>query len=209
MLNEQTLLDFTKELASNSPAPGGGSVAALAAAEAAALFHMVATLTVSNKKYEAVHEEMAGYLGELEEKRRHFLEMIDTDANAFNGVMAAFKLPKETEEEKAIRRSTIQAEYKKAASVPLSVGLDALTLLPYAAPLIARGNQSAITDVGVGLLSLRTALIGAFYNVKINLGAIKDAAFVEEMRETMARALSQAEEEISALLAQVETQLEA
>lgn len=206
-LKEMTVTEFIEELGSNSPAPGGGSVAALNAAQAAALFGMVATLTVGNQKYEAAHEEMKGYIAELQEYQKHFTDMIDKDANAFNGVFAAFKMPKETDEEKKARSAKIQEEYKKAANVPFSVGMDTLKLLPYAEPLLERGNQSAVTDVGVGLLALRLAVIGAFYNVKINLGSIKDEAFVAEKRAQMAEALEEMERTVDTLLQKVETSL--
>lgn len=206
-LKEMTVAGFIEELGSNSPAPGGGSVAALNAAQAAALFGMVATLTVGNKKYEAAHEEMKGYISELEDYQKHFTDMIDKDANAFNGVFAAFQMPKDTDEAKKARSAKIQEEYKKAANVPLSVGMDAMKLLPYAEPLLARGNQSAVTDVGVGLLALRLAVIGAFYNVKINLGSIKDEAFVAEKREQMEKALEEMETSVASLLEKVEAAL--
>ena len=148
MLKDLTVTGFIEELASDSPAPGGGSVAALGAAQTAALFAMVCSLTVGNKKYEDAKEEMSGYIPELKEYEKFFIDAIDNDANSFNGVIAAFKLPKETDEEKAIRKETIQKEYKNAANVPLSTGMKAMELLKYAEPLILRGNQSAITDVG-------------------------------------------------------------
>ena len=100
MLKELTVAGFVAETSSDSPAPGGGSVSALAAAQAAALLGMVANLTVKSKKYEAVHEEMQKYAEELKELELDFVEDIDRDSNSFNGVMAAFKLPKETDEEK-------------------------------------------------------------------------------------------------------------
>ena len=208
MLRELTVNDFVLELGSNSAAPGGGSVAALAAAQAAALFEMVARLTVQNKKYEAVREEMEGYIKELEAKRDEFNALIDKDANSFNGVMAAFKLPKETPEEKAARTATIQSEYKNAANVPLSVGLKAMELLSYGPVLIEKGNSNAITDVGVGLLNLKLAVTGAFYNVKINLGSIKDEAYVEETKKTMAEALEKVTSTVDPLVAKVESALE-
>ncbi len=208
MLRELTVNDFVLELGSNSAAPGGGSVAALAAAQAAALFEMVARLTVQNKKYEAVREEMEGYIKELEAKRDEFIALIDKDANSFNGVMAAFKLPKETPEEKAARTATIQSEYKNAANVPLSVGLKAMELLSYGPVLIEKGNSNAITDVGVGLLNLKLAVTGAFYNVKINLGSIKDEAYVEETKKTMAEALEKVTSTVDPLVAKVESALE-
>ncbi|EGY79461.1 cyclodeaminase/cyclohydrolase family protein [Peptoniphilus indolicus] len=208
MLKELTVAGFVAETSSDSPAPGGGSVSALAAAQAAALLGMVANLTVKSKKYEAVHEEMQKYAEELKELELDFVEDIDRDSNSFNGVMAAFKLPKETDEEKAIRTKTIQEEYKKAANVPLQVGLKTLKLLDYAGVLIEKGNSNAITDVGVGLLNLKLAVRGAFYNVKINLGSIKDEAFVADTKKQMAEALEKVEAVTAPLLEKIEAEIE-
>lgn len=208
MLKELTVAGFVAETSSDSPAPGGGSVSALAAAQAAALLGMVANLTVKSKKYEEVHEEMQKYADELKEIELDFVEDIDRDSNSFNGVMAAFKLPKETEEEKAIRSKTIQEEYKKAANVPLQVGLKTLKLLDYAEVLVDKGNSNAITDVGVGLLNLKLAIRGAFYNVKINLGSIKDEEFVNETKKQMAEALEKVEAATKPLLEKVEAAIE-
>ncbi|MDY2987759.1 MAG: cyclodeaminase/cyclohydrolase family protein [Peptoniphilus sp.] len=208
MLKELTVAGFVAETSSDSPAPGGGSVSALAAAQAAALLGMVANLTVKSKKYEAVHEEMQKYAEELKELELDFVEDIDRDSNSFNGVMAAFKLPKETDEEKAVRTKTIQEEYKKAASVPLQVGLKTLKLLDYAGVLIEKGNSNAITDVGVGLLNLKLAVRGAFYNVKINLGSIKDEAFVADTKKQMAEALEKVEAVTAPLLEKIEAAIE-
>ncbi|WBW50199.1 cyclodeaminase/cyclohydrolase family protein [Peptoniphilus equinus] len=203
-LKNLTVAEFVAETSSDSPAPGGGSVSALAAAQAAALLGMVANLTVKSKKYEDVHEEMQKYADELKAIELDFVEDIDRDSNSFNGVMKAFKLPKETDEEKKIRSERIQEEYKNAANVPLQVGLKTMKLLEYAKVLVEKGNQNAITDVGVGLLNLRLAMRGAFYNVKINLGSIKDEAYVEETKKTMAKALDDVDQAVLPLLDKVE-----
>lgn len=208
MLKDLSIKDFVAETSSDSPAPGGGSVSALAAAQAAALLGMVANLTVKSKKYESVHEEMKKYVEELKEYELDFVEDIDRDSNSFNGVMAAFKLPKDTEEEKQKRSAVIQEEYKKAANVPLEVGLKTLKLLDYAKPLIERGNSNAITDVGVGLLNLRLAATGAFYNVKINLGSIKDEEYVAETKKKMADALERVNSEVDAYIKEIESMIE-
>ncbi len=208
MLKTLTVEGFVAETSSDSPAPGGGSVSALAAAQAAALFGMVANLTVRSKKYVDVHEEMQKLADELKEIELDFVEDIDRDSNSFNGVMAAFKLPKETDEEKAIRSKSIQAEYKNAANVPFQVGLKTLKLLDYAKILVEKGNKNAITDIGVGVLNLKLAIRGAFYNVKINLGSIKDQEFVEETKKTMKEALAKVEAETAPLLDAVEAEIE-
>ncbi|MGO1580452.1 MAG: cyclodeaminase/cyclohydrolase family protein [Peptoniphilaceae bacterium] len=207
MLKDLSVKDFVAETASDSPAPGGGSVSALAAAQAAALLGMVANLTVKSKKYEEVHEEMKPLISELKAYEEEFVDFIDRDANSFNGVMEAFKMPKETEEEKAARTEKIQAEYKNAANVPLSVGLKAMELLKYAEILVEKGNKNAITDVGVGLLNLKLAVTGAFYNVKINLGSIKDAEYVENLKKQMEEALKEVEKRTAPMLEKVESEI--
>lgn len=208
MLKDLTVTGFIEELASDSPAPGGGSIAALSAAQTAGLFAMVCALTVGNKKYADAKEEMEGYIPELKEYEKFFIDAIDHDANSFNGVIAAFKMPKETDEEKAARKEAIQTEYKNAANVPFSTGMKAMELIKYAEPLIVRGNQNAITDVGAGLHCLRSAVVVAFYNVKINLGSIKDEAYVAEKCREMDEALKELDTKISACIAKVEAALE-
>ena len=208
MLKDLTVTGFIEELASDSPAPGGGSIAALSAAQTAGLFAMVCALTVGNKKYVDAKEEMEGYIPELKEYEKFFIDAIDHDANSFNGVIAAFKMPKETDEEKAARKEAIQTEYKNAANVPFSTGMKAMELIKYAEPLIVRGNQNAITDVGAGLHCLRSAVVVAFYNVKINLGSIKDEAYVAEKCREMDEALKELDTKISACIAKVEAALE-
>ena len=208
MLKDMTVTGFIEELASDSPAPGGGSIAALSAAQTAGLFAMVCALTVGNKKYADAKEEMEGYIPELKEYEKFFIDAIDHDANSFNGVIAAFKMPKETDEEKAARKEAIQTEYKNAANVPFSTGMKAMELIKYAEPLIVRGNQNAITDVGAGLHCLRSAVVVAFYNVKINLGSIKDEAYVAEKCREMDEALKELDTKISAYIAKVEAALE-
>ncbi|MDD7732843.1 MAG: cyclodeaminase/cyclohydrolase family protein [Firmicutes bacterium] len=203
-LRHLTLTDFVRELGSNSPAPGGGSVAALASAQSAALFAMVAELTAQSPKYTDVKEEMEAMARELHALQDHFLEEVDNDANSFNGVMAAFRMPKDTDEEKQARREKIQAEYKNAANVPYGVGARAAELTKYAPILLEKGNTNAITDLGLGVHNLRMAVVGAFYNVKINLGSIKDQAYVEEKKSSMATILAKVEEETRPIIQAVE-----
>ncbi len=196
------------ETASDSPAPGGGSVSALAAAQAAALLGMVANLTVKSKNYTDVHEEMKPLVDELAKYHEEFTDFIDKDANSFNGVIDAFKLPKSTDEEKAARSAKIQEEYKNAANVPFTVGMKTVELIDYAEKLVEKGNKNAITDVGVGVLNIKLAVTGAFYNVKINLGSIKDEAYVKDLKDKMAKTLKEVDERIAPIVKQVEAEIE-
>lgn len=208
MLKDLSVKDFVAETASDSPAPGGGSVSALAAAQAAALLGMVANLTVKSKNYTDVHEEMKPLVDVLAKYHEEFTDFIDKDANSFNGVIDAFKLPKSTDEEKAARSAKIQEEYKNAANVPFTVGMKAVELIDYAEKLVEKGNKNAITDVGVGVLNIKLAVTGAFYNVKINLGSIKDEAYVKDLKEKMAKTLKDVDERIAPIVKKVEAEIE-
>lgn len=183
MLKDMTIKEFIYETASDSPAPGGGSIAALSAASAAALIEMVANLTIGKKGYEQVEEEMKELKGVAGEYKEKFVNYIDEDSNSFNKIMDAFKLPKSTEEEKKARTKVIQEGFKGAAAVPLNVAKDAFELLALAEKVIEKGNKNAVTDGAVAAMSARTAVHSALYNVKINLGSIKDEKFVNDTKK--------------------------
>jgi methenyltetrahydrofolate cyclohydrolase len=185
MLKELSVKDFIYETASDSPAPGGGSVAALSAASAAALIEMVANLTLGKKGYEEVTAEMENVKKVAGKYKEKFINYIDEDSDSFNKIMAAFKLPKDTDEQKAERTKVVQEAFKGAATVPLNVGKDAFALLELAKTVVLKGNQNAVTDGAVAAMQARTAVHGAFYNVKINLGSIKDEAFVQNTNSQM------------------------
>ncbi|MCG4579407.1 cyclodeaminase/cyclohydrolase family protein [Clostridium cochlearium] len=183
MLKDMTIKEFIYETASDSPAPGGGSIAALSAASAAALIEMVANLTIGKKGYEEVEEEMKELKGVAAEYKEKFINYIDEDSDSFNKIMDAFKMPKNTEEEKKARTKIIQEGFKGAATVPLNVAKDAFELLALAEKVIEKGNQNAVTDGAVAAMSARTAVHSALYNVKINLGSIKDEEFVNNTKK--------------------------
>lgn len=185
-LKQLTLEAFINETGSSSPAPGGGSIAALNAASGAALIEMVAALTVGKEKYAAVEDEMKTVLDTAHELKARFLSLIDKDSNAFNKIMAAFKLPKGTDEEKAARSAAIQSATKEAALVPFEIGETAFELFALAEAVIKKGNSNAVTDGAVATMNARIAVKGAFLNVKINLGSIKDQDFVTDLQTKMA-----------------------
>lgn len=177
---------FINETGSDSPAPGGGSIAALNGATGAALIEMVAALTIGKEKHAAVEAEMKDIQVKAHEMKARFLAYIDEDSAAFNKIMAAFKLPKETDEDKKARSAAIQEATKGAALVPYHIGELANELLPLAEAVIVKGNQNAVTDGAVATMNARTAVHSAFLNVKINLGSIKDGAFVADLNQKMA-----------------------
>ncbi len=202
-LKKLTVEGFINETASSSPAPGGGSIAALNAASSAALIAMVAQLTLGKEKYAASQEEMQEVAGKAGALKDQFLAFIDEDSSAFNKIMAAFKLPKDTDEAKKARSAAIQDATKEAALVPFKVGQTANELFALAEAVILRGTPNAVTDGAVAAMNARAAVRGAFLNVKINLGSIKDALFVEDLKKRMAEIEADVDAREKALLEKV------
>ena len=182
-LADLSIKEFLAKTASNSPVPGGGSIAALSAAIAASLSEMVAHLTIGKKGYEALEEEMQEIAKDTFQYRERLIRYIDKDSNAYNGVMGAFKLPKGTEQERNNREGAIQEALINATLVPLDVARDAFKIIELAGKVVKQGNKNAVTDAAVAVMMARTAALSALYNVKINLASIKDTDFVEEIRE--------------------------
>lgn len=174
----KSLNAFLDELASSSPAPGGGSVAALSGALGAALTSMVCNLTVGKKKYADVEDEMKNVLAQSEHLREQFTELIERDTVAFNKVMEAFALPKETEPQKALRAAAIREATKEATLVPLEVMKHCIDALALAQAVAAKGNANSVTDAGVSALMLHAAVEGAALNVRTNLNSLNDPEFV-------------------------------
>lgn len=203
MLADLKTTDFINQTAAGTPVPGGGSVSALSAALAAALTEMVANLTAGKKGYEAVEKEMQEVAAAVKELRQKLIAEIDNDSNAYNDVLAAFKLPKTTEQENERRRQAIQDAMKNAARVPLGVAFDALQVMDLAETVITSGNRNAVTDGAVGVMLGRTAALGALYNVKINLASVKDEAFVEEMMREVNKLQSRVQEREKEILSYV------
>ncbi|MCK5112283.1 MAG: glutamate formimidoyltransferase, partial [Thermoplasmatales archaeon] len=173
--------NFLNELASSSPAPGGGSVAALSGALGTALSSMVCNLTIGKEKYEDVQDEIKNTLEKSERIRKQLTELIDKDTEAFNDVMKAFKMPKETEEQKEKRKQAIQKGYKTAAKVPLETAKACEKILDIAMVVAEKGNKNSITDAAVSALMAQAGVKSAILNIKINLGSIKDDEFVERI----------------------------
>lgn len=181
MLKDLKVEDFVEKTASNDPVPGGGSIAALSGAIAAALVEMVANLTIGKKKYENAESKMMKIQKDIEIYRNEFLNLIDEDANAFDLVMKAFKLPKETDEDKNIRGLKIQESFKIAATAPMKIAKKSYELMYYCEEVIKGGNKNAVTDGMVATMLARTATLSAIVNVRINLSSIKDEKFVEDL----------------------------
>ncbi len=177
-LTVKGLLDVT---AGKDPVPGGGSISALSGSIAAALTEMVAGLTIGKKKYAEVEEQMKQLVKRVQEIRQQLILDVDRDSEAYNVVFAAFQMPKETDEQKAARSAQIQEATKIAANVPMEVARRVYSLLSDIEEVVSNGNQNAVTDGCVAMMSARNAIIGALFNVRINLTSIKDEQFVADM----------------------------
>jgi len=182
MYKELTLEKFIEETASKAAVPGGGSVAALTGALAAALSAMVGNLTAGKEKYASVETDMQTIISKMSKEKDTFLALIDEDSEAFDQVMQAMKLPKNTDEEKAIRTKTLQGTLIKAADAPYKIAEAAALLFDDIEFLVRHGNAHAQTDALVAAMLARTAILSALYNVKINLLSIKDKAYSDEMQ---------------------------
>ena len=182
MLVDLKVTDFLNKVAGSDPVPGGGSVAALNGAIASALTAMVAGLTIGKKGYEDTAEIMKHIQTLALTQKTGFVVDIDRDSEAYNKVFDCFKLPKNTDEEKKIRRAAIQEATKFAALVPLQVARNAYELMGIIADVAKMGNRNAVTDACVAMMSARSAVLGALMNVRINLGSLKDRTFVEQLQ---------------------------
>ncbi len=182
----QTVERFLGELASDSPTPGGGPVAALEGAMGAALISMVCNLTIDKTGYEEAQERVRGILLEAEQARASFLELADRDASAFDGVMEAFKMPKETDAEKAARSQAIQRGYEDATGPPLEIAKLAATQMEFANEVTEIGNAHAASDGASAAQALFAAVWGATYNVEINAAALKDETKAQALRDEVA-----------------------
>ncbi len=206
-LQDLSLKEFLAKTAGSEPVPGGGSISALNGAIASALAEMLSNLTIGKKKYEDVEEWMKETAAKMAENQKKFINDIDRDSDAYNLVFDAFKLPKDTDEQKAARSAKIQEATKVAAQVPMEVAENAFNMLDTIAETARKGNQNAVTDGCVAMMACRNAVLGAILNVRINLGSLKDEVFVKEYTEKCDRMEREAIAKEQELLAWVKTQL--
>jgi formiminotetrahydrofolate cyclodeaminase len=204
---EMSLTKFSEVLASGAPTPGGGCASALSGALAAGLAAMVARTTAASKKFADRAEQMNQVATEADRLRGEFLGLVDEDARAFDQVMAAFRMPKDTPERQAARSEAIQQAYKAAVEPPMRVCTRSLRVLELAVQVAAQGNPSAASDAGVGALLAATALEGGGLNVQINLGSIKDEAFRNTQAERLRAARAQGQALCDKALATVRAKL--
>ncbi len=206
-LVDMKIRDFMDELSRDSPAPGGGSVAALNGALGASLASMVANLTYGKKKYKDVWDDMGRIANTAQKLKDEFIVLVDRDTEAFDALMAAFKMPKKTDEERKIRDEHIQEATKRAIEVPMRTLELSGEILKLADELAEKGNVNAISDAGVAALSAYTAAHAAYLNVIINLAGITDENYVNEIDERAERLLINVQEEKDAILDKVEEKL--
>ena len=181
-LVEMKVNEFVDLMASDEPAPGGGSAAALEGALGAALTAMVCALTVGKKKYADVQELAIESQKKGNELKAQFVDVIDRDTEAFNAVSAVFAMPKDTDEEKAARKAAMQEALQGCTKTPFEMMELSLEALRLTDGLVDRSNASAASDLGCAALHLGSAVQGAWLNVLINLGSIRDAAFAAQYR---------------------------
>lgn len=180
-----TVEDFVGQLASDSPTPGGGSASALAGAMAAAMVEMACNLTVGREKFRDVEEQLKVVLERAHTLREQLLAAVDEDTEAYNGVSAAYKLPRSTDEEKAERTAAIQSALQQATEVPLRVAQAAMETTQLAVIAIQKSNPNVASDARVARLLANAAREGAIANVEINLGSITDGDFVSRIKDEL------------------------
>lgn len=207
MLTAKSVNEFLDEVASNSPAPGGGSVAALAGSLGAALTSMVCRLTIGKKKYADVQTEIEGVLRKSEELRANLTSIVEEDTKAFNGVMAAFGMAKETDEQKSLRNKAIQQATKSATLVPLELLGLCEEGIGLARTVVEKGNKNSLSDAGVALLLLQAAAGGAALNVRINLSGLEDQTFRNEAIEKVSLATRNIDATVDRVMSSLKSRL--
>jgi len=190
MIAQQSLHRFLDELAGSAPTPGGGSAAALMGAMGAALVSMVCNLTIGRKGYEGEDAEMRQTLDQAEALRQRLTAMIEADVQAFDSLMAAYKLPRASEQEKASRTRAVQQALKQATDVPLGCAEACAEVIELARRVAPIGNRNVISDAGVASLAAYAGLRSAALNVAINAPSIQDPDFVRSRRERLDQLLS-------------------
>jgi len=206
-LVEMKVADFTDEVSRESPAPGGGSIAALCGALGASLSSMVANLTANKRGSEAVDEMLNEAAEEAQELKAFLVKAVDEDTNAFNEYMDARRLPSKTAEEKERKHRAEQQGLKKAVQVPLDTARKSLQAIRIAESVVQHGNPNSITDVGVGAQVAFSGVKGGVYNVLINLKEIEDKAFVAEMKKTCSELENESLEALNNVLQFVEEKI--
>jgi formiminotetrahydrofolate cyclodeaminase len=204
MLRDLSLSEFSAQLSSTDPVPGGGSASAAVAAMGAGLLVMTCNFTIGKAKYAEVEEEMMELRDELEPIRVWLLASVDRDSQAYQAVTDAFGMPKGTPGEKEARGKAIQEAMVGAAEVPLDVARRCLRALDLARDVVEKGNPNTLSDAGCGARFINAGLHGALFNVRINLGSIKDGDYVTRTSAEVRQLAAQAEEALARVLTLVD-----
>jgi formiminotetrahydrofolate cyclodeaminase len=208
MILEKKVSELIEQISSSSPTPGGGSVSALTGALGAALSIMVTNLTIGKKKYETVQDEIIKLKNELEDDIKLFYELYEKDSEAFNEVMAAFKLPKTNEEEIIKRSDAIEQATVKATQTPIKVIEHINSIVKKTARVGEIGNQNSISDVGVALSLLKAAADGAFLNVMINTKSMNNQELARSLTLKSAQMIEELEQITQKVLSEIKISLE-
>jgi glutamate formiminotransferase/formiminotetrahydrofolate cyclodeaminase len=195
---------FADETASESPAPGGGSISAYVGSLGAALGTMVANLSAGKRGWEDKINVFSDFAAQGQYVKDTLLTLVDEDTNAFNKIMNAFGLPKGTDEEKKARTQAIEDATKYACEIPFKVMETAYSILPMLAAMVEQGNPNSITDAGVGVLCVKTAVRGAYFNVLVNAQGLKERTFAEDIKSRAKQILDKNHAEADAVIAKVE-----
>jgi len=206
-MTQRSVEKFLDDLAGGDPTPGGGSAAAIAGAMGAALVSMVCNVTLGKKGYENVESEMRAILQESEKVRGRLTAMVAEDIAAFDGIMAAYKLPKATDADKAVRAAAIQACLRKATEVPLECARVCAEVIALSRRASEHGYLNVISDGGVGVLAGYTGLRGAALNVYINAPSLKDRVFADKATAELENLLKHCAAESEAVYALVRSKL--
>jgi len=199
--------EFCNETLSDSPAPGGGSVAALMGALGVSLGGMVANLSAGKRGWDDKLEYFSNCAVRAQQLKDELLSLVDEDTAAFNKVMDAFGLPKDSAEEKAARAAAIEEATKRAAEVPLKVMETAARSYELLSEMADNGNPASISDVGVGAMATRASVDGAAMNVRINLGQLKDEKFKSALRRKIQKICADSEMQFKKINEVVESKL--
>lgn len=204
MLGDMILKDFIRDLASESPAPGGGGVAALISSLSSALTSMVFNLTIDKKVYNEYDDRtkdiVNNSLKEADKLKNKFLDIMDKDAMAFLSLMSSFKLPKTTQEEKKLRNEKIQEQYKEALNVPLKLAIETYNMYDLILNAARYGNKLAISDAGVAAILADSAIESSILNVNINLAGIKDEDYKEKIKTKCKELIENSKEKKSEII---------
>jgi methenyltetrahydrofolate cyclohydrolase len=207
MTGEESLQRFLDELASGAPTPGGGSAAAVMGAMGAGLVSMVCNVTLGKKGHDAVASELTDVRDQSEKLRRRLTAMIAEDIAAFDGLMAAYRLPKASDEDKARRAEAIQSSLRAATTTPLECAHACAQVIALARRAGVSGYSGVISDAGVGALAAHAALRSAGLNVSINAPSLQDRDFAEKATAQLERLLTECAVESEAVFALVRARL--